>query len=265
MPITRAKHEEALRKPALCELLPVREYLDGVMVQLDGSLVAGYELTGLNSFYHDDEMRNRSKHALEALIRSLPERSMRLQMRFEITEGIGAARAAYPQLNRNENAVLQEMDRARMERWDRNEGKGYYLRHLLHAYFIWNPRIHHELAERARGQRKRRFSLSVEKCIERERREHEDFLSEFCSLLAGVEQTLVATGMGVRRMTRRRDVSRSQACSESGLRRPESATGVRTTHSSLSQRPRARSRTPASKTSRRTICRSAGFSTPWSV
>jgi hypothetical protein len=75
-PQTVAKHDESLRKPALCELLPVREYLDGVMVQVDGSLVAGYELDGLNSFYHDDDMRNRSKHALEALIRSLPERSM---------------------------------------------------------------------------------------------------------------------------------------------------------------------------------------------
>ncbi|MFN9297857.1 MAG: hypothetical protein ACK6DZ_09095, partial [Acidobacteriota bacterium] len=114
MPVTAAKHEESLRRPALCELLPVREYLDGVMVQVDGSLVAGYELTGINGFYHDDSMRNRSKHALEALIRSLPERSMRLQMRFEICEGIGDARIAYPRLNRNENAVLQAIDRERM-------------------------------------------------------------------------------------------------------------------------------------------------------
>ena len=147
-PLTTAKHLESLRKPALCELLPVREYLDGVMVQLDGSLVAGYELAGINSFYHDDDMRNRSKHALEALIRSLPERSMRLQMRFEITEGIGDVRRAYPQLNRNDNHVLQAIDRLRMRRWDLNESHGQYLRHLLHAYFIWNPRIHHELAEK---------------------------------------------------------------------------------------------------------------------
>ena len=199
-PRTLAKHEESLRKPALCELLPVREYLDGVMVQTDGSLVAGYELAGLNSFYHDDDMRNRSKRALEALIRSLPERSMRLQMRFEITEGIGDVRAIYPQLNRNENPVLQEIDRLRMRRWDENQRRGYYLRHLLHAYFIWNPRVHHELAEKLQGKKRSLFSLSVEKCIDRERREHEDLLSEFSSLLAGVEQTLVATGMGVRRM-----------------------------------------------------------------
>jgi hypothetical protein len=200
MPLTIAKHSESLRKRALCELLPVREYLDGIMVQVDGSLAAGYELSGLASFCHDDDVRNRSKHALEALIRSLPERSMQLQTRFEITEGIGGARTNYPLLNRNENAALQEVDRARMERWDGNEAKGYNLRHLLHAYFIWNPRIHRELAEELEGKKKRRFSLSVEKCIERERRQHEDLLSEFSSLLAGVEQTLIATGMGVRRM-----------------------------------------------------------------
>ncbi len=199
-PLTMAKRNEELRKPALAELLPVREYLDGVMVQADGSLVAGYELAGLNSFYHDDDMRNRSKHALEALVRSLPERSMRLQMRFEITEGIGDVRPAYPRMNRNENPVLQEIDRKRMGRWDANDARGYYLRHLLHAYFIWNPRTHHELAERLQGKKRNYFSLSVEKCVEREVREHEDLLSEFSSLLAGVEQTLVATGMGVRRM-----------------------------------------------------------------
>ncbi|WP_031501165.1 VirB4 family type IV secretion system protein [Bryobacter aggregatus] len=201
MPVTAAKHEESLRRPALCELLPVREYLDGVMVQVDGSLVAGYELTGINGFYHDDSMRNRSKHALEALIRSLPERSMRLQMRFEICEGIGDARTAYPRLNRNENAVLQAIDRERMGRWDSGESRGHYLRHLLHAYFVWNPRIHHELAEQLQGKKRSLFSLSVEKCVERARREHVDLLSEFGSLLAGVEQTLVATGMGVRRMS----------------------------------------------------------------
>src|SRR5215471_17393902 len=98
-PLNSAKYADSLRKPALCELLPVREYLDGVMVQVDGSLVAGYKLSGINSFYHDDNMRNRSKHALESLIRSLPERSMRLQTRFEVTEGIGDVRNAYPRLN----------------------------------------------------------------------------------------------------------------------------------------------------------------------
>ncbi len=141
----------------------------------------------------------------------------------------------------------------------RNEEKGYYLRHLLHAYFIWNPRIHHELAEQLEGKPKRRFSLSVEKCIERERREHEDLLSEFGSLLAGVEQTLVATGMGVRRMSDDEMFLEAKRAlnpvldDRSPLRRPDYALSYRSA--------RSRSRTPASRTNRRTTCRSAGFFT----
>ncbi len=49
---------------------------------------------GSNSFYHDDDMRSR----LEASVGGIDpvsawSRSMRLQMRFEITEGIGDVRA----------------------------------------------------------------------------------------------------------------------------------------------------------------------------
>ncbi len=40
-PLTMAKRNEELRKPALAELLPVREYLDGVMVQADGKDMPG--------------------------------------------------------------------------------------------------------------------------------------------------------------------------------------------------------------------------------
>ncbi|MCW5979581.1 MAG: hypothetical protein KIT09_16000 [Bryobacteraceae bacterium] len=199
--MTTREYEESLRKPALCELLPVREYLDGVMVQTQGNLVAGYQLFGLNSFYHNDELRNRSKHSLEALIRCLPERSMRLQVRFEITEGIGPVRKAYPAVQRNESAVLQEIDRLRFEQWIENEAAGHYLQHLLHAYFIWDPRIHHELADQLQGKKRPFLSLSVDKCIQRTRREHEELLSEFASLLAGVEQTLASSGMTIRRLT----------------------------------------------------------------
>ena len=74
MPTTMSEYKKALRKPPLCELLLIRDYLDGVAVQMDGSFVAGYELDGLNSYYHDDDMRNRSKRAFEALVRSLPVR-----------------------------------------------------------------------------------------------------------------------------------------------------------------------------------------------
>ncbi len=206
MPTTIEQRERSLHQPAFCELLPIRDILHDVIVRTTGAFVAGYELSGINSYYHNDEGRNRTKVALEALIRSLPERSMRMQVRFEITEGLGDLIENYKQQLRSESLTLLALDRARLEAWNARERDGFYLRPLLHAYFHWNPVVHHELpggglaniAKRAGGEG---FSLSAKKCIQRTRREHEDLLSEFASILSGVEQTLKATGMMVRRLS----------------------------------------------------------------
>src|SRR5215471_10409938 len=205
MPRTIEQHERSLHQPAFSELLPVRDILNDIIVRTTGAFVAGYELSGINSYYHNDEGRNRTKTAMEALIRALPERSMRMQVRFEITEGLGDLLEQYKRELRNENPTLLDLDRARLDAWLQREQDGYYLRPGLHAYFHWNPAIHHQLPGNALGnitKRMRRdgFSLSANKCIQRTRREHEDLLSEFASILSGVEQTLKATGMAVRRM-----------------------------------------------------------------
>src|SRR5215470_4555562 len=81
MSLTMEQYTRLLKEPALCEQLNMRDLLDNVAVQLNGSLVAGYELSGLHSYYGSDEERNRTKGLLEALLRSLPERSMRLQLK----------------------------------------------------------------------------------------------------------------------------------------------------------------------------------------
>jgi hypothetical protein len=80
MPLTMREHEASLHHSALCELLPIRDYLDQCLVRTNGALVAGYELGGAHSYYHSDDMRNRMKNALETLVRSLPERSMRMKL-----------------------------------------------------------------------------------------------------------------------------------------------------------------------------------------
>ena len=206
MPRTIEQREKALHQPAFCELLPVRDILHDIIVRTTGAFVAGYELSGINSYYHNDDGRNRTKVALEALIRSLPERSMRMQARFEITEGLGDLLDNYKQQLRSENPTLLSLDRVRLETWIRREKEGFYLRPLLHAYFHWNPAVHHELPGGSLGNITKRarsdgFSLSANKCIQRTRREHEDLLSEFASILSGVEQTLKATGMMVRRLS----------------------------------------------------------------
>ena len=205
MPTTIERHEKSLHQPAFCELLPVRDILHDVIVRTTGAFVAGYELSGINSYYHNDEGRNRTKAAIEALIRSLPERSMRMQVRFEIAEGLGDLLMDYKQQLRSENPTLLALDRTRLETWSAREREGHYLHPLLHAYFHWNPAVHHELPGGGLGNFTRRIktdglSLSANKCIQRTRREHEDLLSEFASILSGVEQTLKATGMMVRRL-----------------------------------------------------------------
>ncbi len=204
MPLTNREWEESLRQPAFCELLSVRDYLDNVMVRTNGSFVAGFEAVGLNTFYHDDDTRNRTKETLEALIRSLPERSMRMQVRYEIGEGNGNLAERYLSEQRTENAILQALDRARLHMWRRREDDGQYLHRRLHFYFVWNPDIHHESPDfewRKTRKKANTWSLSADKCIQRTRREHEDLLSEFESLMAGVDATLEATGLQARRMS----------------------------------------------------------------
>src|ERR1700737_3898630 len=48
MPQTLRQWEDSLRQPALCELLPVRDYLDGCIIRTNGCFVAGYEASGMN-------------------------------------------------------------------------------------------------------------------------------------------------------------------------------------------------------------------------
>jgi hypothetical protein len=44
MPLTIAQHQKKTKSPAVCELIPLRDILDKVMVRTNGALVAGYEL-----------------------------------------------------------------------------------------------------------------------------------------------------------------------------------------------------------------------------
>ena len=204
MPVTLRKWEHSLRQPAFCELLPVRDYVDGCIIRTNGCFVAGYEAIGLNTFFHADETRNRTKEVLEALVRSLPERSMRMQVRYEVTDGHGDLTERYVKEQRIDNPVLQALDRERVRLWNTRQREGHYLQRRLHVYLIWNPDIHHDNPDfewRKTRKKANTWSLSTNKCIQRSLRDHQDYLSEFESLMAGAQATLEATGMQPRRMT----------------------------------------------------------------
>src|SRR5262245_7045440 len=75
---TSRQHELIMRNPGRCDELRIRDILDDVAVMTSGAFVAGYELGGLHSHYHTDEMRNRAKESLEAVLRSMPDRRQRV-------------------------------------------------------------------------------------------------------------------------------------------------------------------------------------------
>ena len=139
MPLTLEKHERKLHDPALCEQLPVRDYLDDVVVRTNGSLVAGYELKGLTSYFASDEGRDRGKLMLEALLRSLPEQSMRVQFRFEVVEDLGDLLEQYAARQRSEHAKSLRSMLCGSRDGERKRSPGHYMRPLLHVYFIWDP------------------------------------------------------------------------------------------------------------------------------
>ena len=201
MPLTLEQHERKLHDPALCEQLPVRDYLDNVVVRTNGAFVAGYELKGLASYFASDEGRDRGKLMLEALLRSLPEQSMRVQFRYEVVEDLGDLLEQYGEAQQSERAEVIALDELRVERWRMKEANGHYMRPLLHVYFIWDPVVHRRIAGKPLKPTGKLFSLSARKCIERGCQEHHQLLAEFESLLRGLETTLEAAELGARRLT----------------------------------------------------------------
>jgi hypothetical protein len=201
VPLALEKHERKLHDPALCEQLPVRDYLDNIVVRTNGGFVAGYELKGLTSYFSSDEGRDRGKLMIEALLRSVPEQSMRVQIRYEVVEDLGDLLEQYVAGQRSERTEVVVLDDLRVERWRTKEINGAYTRILLHVYFIWDPVLHHRLAGKPLKPRGGLFSLSARKSIERSRRDHQQLLAEFESLLRGVETGLEAAELGARRLS----------------------------------------------------------------
>ena len=59
---------------------------------------------------------------------------MRLQARFEISEGVGDLIARYNREQHNPNTALQAIDRGRSDMWMKKNAAGYYLEHSLHFF-----------------------------------------------------------------------------------------------------------------------------------
>ena len=205
MPTTWKQHEKSLSEPGLCDLLPIRDYLDDVMIRMSGEFVAGYVLKGAVSYFADDAGLNTIKSHLEAILRTIPEESMRLQFRFEVTEDLGDLLQRYQDCSRTQDEATLAMDQNRLAMWQRKEAGGEYLRRMTHLYLIWDPERHHRVLAVSGKTAKRNkdsggFSLSTRKIVQRTLKEHVDLMSEFESLLDGIESAMVAAGLDPQRM-----------------------------------------------------------------
>jgi type IV secretory pathway VirB4 component len=204
MPMTYAEHEKKLKAPAVCELLPLRDLPDGddVMIRTNGAFVAGYELRGILAYFATDVDRNQTKSMLEALFRSVPDVSMRIQFRYEISEHLGDLLDSYVAQQRADQAEVMALDAHRLRMWMEKEHNGFYFETRLHVYLIWDPRVHAKLYHSAHQNRKLGgFTVSQKKAIQRTRKEHETYLAELESILRGIEGSMEAANLGSRRLT----------------------------------------------------------------
>ena len=247
MPITTEEHNRSLVTPGLFSLLPIRAFEkgalpgqdnDGVMVRTDGCYVAGYQLNGSLTYFGDDASMNDMKARVEALIRTVPEESMRIQFRYEVIENANGLIDRYEALQRTESQVARQMDSIRMAGWRQEEANGEYLTRLASVYFIWDPALHERINQTANGlleghesttaakkstqenpdepkgnllqQVWRRFvgfftgataQVSVEKQAQVGKKRHLDIVTQFESYLRGIESSLKTAGLGPARLT----------------------------------------------------------------
>jgi len=204
MPVTQTEHDRRLRAPAVCELLPLRDLPigDNIMVRTNGAFVAGYELKGILAYFATDSDRNQNKAMLEALLRSIPDVSMRIQFRYEISERLGDLLDRYIHEGRTEQSEVMALDTHRLRMWREKEQRGFYFENRLYVYFIWDPRIHAKLYHSVQQNRSLGgFTLSQTKAIQRARKEHETYLAEFESILRGVEGSMEAASLAPRRLS----------------------------------------------------------------
>ena len=209
MPRTMAQQERSLQDPAVCELLKVRDFLDNVMVRTDGCYVAGYRVAGALTYFADDDGRNEAKAVLEALLRTLPEESMRFQCRYEVVESLNGLLDRYRDASRTQLPQVQALDEGRLHAWEQKAKQGAYLTRIAAVYLIWDPVRHKRMMIASGGPQSKEdrrqagsgFPLSLGRAVQKTRKEHEDTLSEFESILAGIESAMKGGGLGPERMT----------------------------------------------------------------
>ena len=226
MPKTTEQKLKEITRPAVCDLLPVRDFLDDVMIRADGAYVAGFHLGGALSYFMDDDGRNQTKRTLESLFLTIPEESMRVQFRYEVIENVGSLLAQYEAARTTTLEHVIAMDQQRVDAWRAADHSGEFLTRVAAVYFIWNPETHARGMAESGGPLKKNdkakasgggfwgfirsiwdsiksifSSVSVPANISASRAKHFENLNQFEALIMGMETSLTGAEMRPRRMS----------------------------------------------------------------
>jgi hypothetical protein len=210
MPKTTKQHAESLKAPAFCEQLPIRDFLDNVMVRTDGAFVAGFRLGGSLSYFADEFGLNQAKSALDAMIRSLDPVNMRIQLRYEIAENSGGAVDRYVDARRTDDPAALALDREREQHYRELEAAGEFINRTLTAYLIWKPPvIPSQQSKRTKVTDGREGSLfsgitelfSTSHWTSVYRSEHEKKLAQFETYISGFLSAMRSADLNPERLT----------------------------------------------------------------
>jgi hypothetical protein len=174
---------------------------------MDGSYVAGFRVRGSLTYFGSVEERNELKARIDALLRTCPEESIRVQIRYEVNDQMGDTLSMYEEARRTSHPAAVALDEERVKDWKLRARDGEFLTRSLTFYFIWDPETHRRMMASAGGPKtgaatfSQSFSLSRKTCITRARAQHEAILAQFGSILRGVESSMVAADFEPVRMS----------------------------------------------------------------
>jgi hypothetical protein len=191
----------------MAELFPIRDFLDNVMVRTDGCYVAGYRLEGSATYYGSSAERNELNSRLDSLLRTCPEESLRVQVRYEVNDTVGDVLDQYVDGRRTDFEPALLLDIAR-ERGFRNRAqRGDFLSRKLTMFFIWDPEAHRKTLMSSGTPmngvfgKSKPLSPGTNACIRRERQEHEELMMHFDSMLRGIESSMNSAELKAERLT----------------------------------------------------------------
>lgn len=204
--------------PSMAEMLPIRDMLDNVMVRNDGCFVAGYRLNGSLTYYGSVEERNAVSERLDSLLRTCPEESMRVQVRYEVDDRVGTVIDDYVDARRTENEAALLLDVTRERVWRSRANSFEFLSRSVAIYFIWDPEVFRKTMLAAGTPmggvfgKSKPLTPSVNGCIRRERLEHQELLGHFEAMLRGIESSMHSASLKAERLTHEDFFNEIQDC-----------------------------------------------------